>query len=114
METSYTPVDWVYREVAEEQITGGISHKIFYFKDGQVEDVSGRACALEENKEGLYIRMDNDERIRMDRIITINGKPGAAYDEYDAHANSCMDCNGGYSQEEIDEFNAQNDRPTTG
>ena len=33
--------------------------------------------------------------IRIDRIITLFGKPGAAYDEYDAFANACMDCSGG-------------------
>ncbi|WP_240452744.1 hypothetical protein [Sphingobacterium sp. xlx-130] len=46
--------------------------------------------------------MDNDYRIRIDRIITLFGKIGAAYDEYNQYANSCMDCTGGYTKEELE------------
>jgi hypothetical protein len=35
------------------------------------------------------------EQVRLDRIITINGKPGPAFDEYDNYANACLSCQGG-------------------
>jgi hypothetical protein len=34
-------------------------------------------------------------KIRLDRIIVFNGKPGPAYDEYDSYALACLDCTGG-------------------
>jgi hypothetical protein len=39
--------------------------------------------------------MEPEMRIRVDRIITVFGKPGAAFDEYDAYANACLSCTGG-------------------
>jgi len=45
---------------------------------------------------GLYIVMDPEYKIRIDRIITVFGKPGPAYDEYEAYANQCLSCTGGY------------------
>jgi len=35
------------------------------------------------------------EQVRLDCIITINGKPGPAFDEYDSYANACLSCQGG-------------------
>ena len=54
-----------------------------------------------EVKQGLFVVLDNDVAIRVDRIITLFGKPGAAYDEYNAYGNACMDCTGGYDPEEL-------------
>ncbi|HYC84429.1 MAG TPA: hypothetical protein VEB86_04370 [Chryseosolibacter sp.] len=97
-ETSYRPVEWVYREVIDEEIQKKTEGKIFYFCE--VEFI---CCAygairgvVELNGQGLFIELDSKERIRVDRIITLFGKPGAAYDEYDAYANACLDCKGGY------------------
>lgn len=105
METSYLPVQWIYREIAEEQIEKETKGKIFYFKEGIVSEAVGIVKVMEENRDGIFLRLDNAQAIRLDRVITLFGKPGAAYDEYYAFGNSCMDCNGGYSQNEIDEFN---------
>lgn len=106
MENSYLPVQWVYREVAAEQIARGASGKIFYFSDGQVCEISDTVLSLKDEPEGVFLYLQGGASIRLDRVITLFGKPGAAYDEYDAFANACMDCNGGYSQEEINEFNS--------
>ncbi|MDF3079302.1 MAG: hypothetical protein K0S09_3191 [Sphingobacteriaceae bacterium] len=104
METSYTPVAWEFREVIEEQIEKQAFGKIFFFcsEDGICSE-EGRVRALEEIAgEGLFLVLDSHRKIRIDRIITLYGKPGAAYDEYDSYANSCMDCNGGYEKEDLD------------
>lgn len=103
MGTSYLPVQWVYREVIEEEIAKGTSGKIFYFGEGEVLEVQGTILAMEETQnQGVFIRMDTEERVRIDRIITLYGKPGAAYDEYNSYADACMDCLGGYTKEELD------------
>ncbi len=94
---SYSPVQYVYREIAEAQIQKGNRGKVFYFDaHDEVESEEGRITGLKESDEGLFLQMDTEKTIRMDRVITLFGKPGAAYDEYDGYANACLDCTGGY------------------
>jgi hypothetical protein len=98
METSYSPVQYVYREVIEEAITNQSRGKVFYFcEDNTVGSVEGTILKMEETPgKGLFILMHPETYIRIDRIITLFGKPGAAFDEYDAYGNTCLDCKGGY------------------
>ena len=106
METSYSPVDWAYREVIEEQIAKNTEGKIFFFcEEETICTAIGKVIKMEEiDGKGIFIHLEPEKSIRIDRIITLFGKPGAAYDEYDAYANACMDCSGGYSKEELDEM----------
>ncbi len=99
---TYLPVAWEYRETVEEEIKKARRGKIFFFNhDQQVDEALGQVVKLEENKsEGVFILLDTGIKIRLDRIITLFGKVGAAYDEYDAYANACMDCMGGYEKED--------------
>lgn len=99
----YLPVAWEYRESLEDEIRKERVGKIFYFDDhNQLEQAEGRIVELfEQGGEGVFIRLDREPTgsqpqcpIRIDRIITVFGKIGPAYDEYDAFANSCMDCKG--------------------
>lgn len=99
MEVSYSPVQYVYREVIDEQIASGTEGKVFYFNpEGKVDSREGKVTKMEEiSGKGLFIFMQpTGDQIRIDRIITLFGKPGAAFDEYDAYANACLDCKGGY------------------
>ena len=98
METSYTPVQYVYREIIEEEIEKRTTGKIFYFNSDQVVDsIEGRVVKMEDiNGKGVFITLDPEARLQIDRIITLFGKPGAAFDEYDAYANQCLSCTGGY------------------
>lgn len=104
MEASYSPVQWVYREVIDEAIANRTQGKIFYFdQKSQVSSEEGTVVKMEEIKAlGTFIYLDNENSIRIDRIITLFGKPGAAYDEYNAYALSCMECMGGYEKEDLD------------
>jgi hypothetical protein len=97
METSYTPVQYVFREVIQEEIEKQTRGKIFHFlSDNTVESSEGQIIRMEEIPgKGIFILMDPERQIRIDRIITLFGKPGAAFDEYDAYANACMNCTGG-------------------
>lgn len=98
MDYSYSPVQYVYREIIEEEITKQSRGKVFYFNDDQaVDSCEGELVSLAEFEgKGLFIRMIPEAQIRIDRIITLFGKPGAAYDEYDNFANQCLSCTGGY------------------
>lgn len=97
MKTSYMPVQWVYREVIAEQLEKQTKGKVFFFNDsGEVDEFKGVIRAVEETEDGLFVVLDPEGRVRADRIITLFGKPGAAYDEYDAYANQCLACTGGY------------------
>ncbi|MEJ6980202.1 hypothetical protein WG906_07055 [Pedobacter sp. P351] len=104
METSYLPVQWVYREIVEEEIAKETNGTIFYFNDEDViRDSKGRIVKLEDiSGEGVFIKLDSGESIRIDRVITLYGKPGAAYEDYNYYANACLDCMGGYQKGELE------------
>jgi hypothetical protein len=98
MDYSYSPVQYVYREIIEEEIAKHSRGKIFYFNEDQaVDSCEGQLVTLMEIEgKGLFIKLSPEVQIRIDRIITLFGKPGAAYDEYDDFANQCLSCTGGY------------------
>lgn len=101
--TSYLPVAPDYIDVIVEEIEKGTRGKVFYFNsEEKVDDAEGKAEQLIEVKgEGVFVVLESGTKIRVDRIITLYGKIGAAYDEYDAYGSSCMDCLGGYEKEEL-------------
>jgi len=102
-DNSYLPVAWEYREVVAEEIEKKTEGKIFFFDHhDQVAETKGRIVRLtEEKNSGLFIVLNTGSKIRMDKIITLFGKIGAAYEAYNAYADSCMDCMGGYTHEEL-------------
>jgi len=97
MDTSYTPVPYDFRETIEEEIVKKSLGKIFFWAEGQqVDEHSGRVDKLEDIPgKGMFVTLDSGVQIRIDRIITLFGKPGAAFDEYDAFANQCLSCTAG-------------------
>ena len=103
MSASYLPVPWDCREVIEEEMKKGTRGKIFYFCDEEgVCSKEGKITEMKElPNEGVFLYLDNGTTIRIDRIITLYGKPGASYDEYDSYANACMECMGGYEKDEL-------------
>ncbi|MFN3841563.1 MAG: hypothetical protein ACK4RF_12730 [Cyclobacteriaceae bacterium] len=98
MDTSFTPVLYEYREMIEEEIGKNTIGKVFFFNtENQLDCVEGRIVSLTEHgASGWFIQITPNSLIRIDRIITVFGRPGPAYDEYDAYANACLDCKGGY------------------
>lgn len=97
MSPRYLPVDHDYHEmISGEQATRRVA-VVHYFREGNVlgeekAKISGISRSP-QNEE--FVDLDNGSSIRIDRIIVINGKPGPAYDEYDAYALACLDCMGG-------------------
>lgn len=91
------PVAYEYRELVQQLIEEKRSGKIFFFNaEGKLDDAEGTVSELSDEKEGMFINLDAGQKLRLDRVITIFGKPGPAYDEYDAYGNVCLDCRGGY------------------
>ena len=98
MVTSFSPVQYVFREIIAEEILKETAGKVFFFDDNdKVDSCEGRVAKMEELPQlGIFIHMVPEKQIRIDRIITLFGKPGAAFDEYDNFANQCLSCTGGY------------------
>lgn len=70
---------------------------VHYFdSNGEVNDARGELeKILKIEKKGEFLQFRNNKQVRLDRIITINGRPGPAYDEYDSYALQCLECMGG-------------------
>jgi hypothetical protein len=96
MKTDFNPVYPVYYEVFTSEQEKAFS-KVFYFGNGtEVEEAKGKITGLEKNESAEeYLIFDSGQQVRIDRIITVNGIPGPAYDEYDAFALACLNCNVG-------------------
>ncbi len=95
METqnSYLPVDPDFLDiislVKEEQKSG----KVHYFDSAdQIMDSAGPIVEITSIGDGEFINLANGQLIRLDRIITLYGRPGPAYDRYDSFANACLAC----------------------
>ena len=66
MDTSYSPVEYVYREVIAEEVEKQTWGKVFYyFETGTVESVEGKVISLHELPgQGLFITMEPPAQIR--------------------------------------------------
>jgi len=94
---SYTPVPYDFREVLDEQIGKNASGKVFFWSDeDKVDEQVGRIVRIDERKgEGVFVVFDHGAQVRVDRIITLFGKPGPGFEAYDAFANQCLSCTAG-------------------
>lgn len=93
----YTPVDPDFYDIISNQSEKSGEMNIFFFKpDNEMGQAKGEYKELMKAPEGEFINFFGDDPVRLDRIITLNGKPGPAFDEYDAYANACLSCQAGY------------------
>ncbi|MBC8003899.1 MAG: hypothetical protein H7X84_00380 [Verrucomicrobia bacterium] len=94
MKTHYHPIYPDYYEIFSQEQEKEFS-KVFYFgDDNNVEEAKGKINGLVNGGSiGEFLIFDSRDEVRIDRIITINGIPGPAYDEYDAYALACLNCN---------------------
>ncbi|WP_106154454.1 hypothetical protein [Marinilabilia salmonicolor] len=97
--SKYTPVDPDFFDILESTVHKNEEQNIFFFlPDNSLGQAKGKFKHLPKNSEGEFITLKNGEFVRLDRIITINGKPGPAFDEYDNYANECLSCKAGYEE----------------
>jgi len=89
----YSPIDPEIIEIIEDYIAQGKSGKVHFFDEkGDVNSSEGTATSIVKNTYGVFLTVLGDRSVRIDRIITLMGRPGAAYDEYDRYANACLAC----------------------
>jgi len=97
MYKTYSPVVPDFYDIIESVRKKNISIKVHYFgPENELNDANGVMKGITINsKNEEYLELNSDETVRLDRIITLNGKPGPAFDEYDSYALACLDCMGG-------------------
>jgi hypothetical protein len=96
MEKEYSFINPQYDDIfAQEQKKEIV--RIFYFGNGaDLEEAKGKITERFTNSQNEdFLVFDSGDRVRVDRVITINGIPGPAYDEYDRYGLACLDCSGG-------------------
>ncbi|WP_291857320.1 hypothetical protein [Marinilabilia sp.] len=97
--SKYLQVDPDFYEILEATVHKNDVQNVFFFlPDNTLGQVKGKYNGLNKNSEGEFVTLKNGEFARLDRIITINGKPGPAFDEYDNYSNECLSCKAGYDE----------------
>lgn len=99
MTPSYLPIDPDFFDLFEKEKEND-STKVVYFGEGtNLEEVNSKINEVVKKSGNVYFMTFEDEQeVRVDRIIVYNGKPGPAFDEYDAYANECLSCKAGYEE----------------
>jgi len=94
MKTYYNPIYPEYYEIFSTEQEKEFSRICFFGDETTVEEANGKINGLVNGGSiGEFLIFNTGDEVRIDRIITINGIPGPAYDEYDAFALACLDCN---------------------
>ena len=95
----YLQVDPDFNQLIESLVQSDETFKVFYFDEqSQVMDARGSSMAVHKHPDGEFLVIGQNDHVRLDRIITINGKIGPAYEQYDAYANACFSCQAGYDE----------------
>ncbi|MEQ9297355.1 MAG: hypothetical protein RIF33_02280 [Cyclobacteriaceae bacterium] len=89
----FTPVDPDFSEIVRDTQKAVKSGKVHFFNPAdQVDDTSGHVINLEKSRRGEFLVLNTGMKVRLDKVITLFGRPGPAYDRYDAFANACLAC----------------------
>lgn len=101
--SAYLPIDPDFFALFDEEMKKD-SVKVFYFDERQypeLKESQGKAIQIvNKEKSGQFMLFENGDEVRLDRIIVYNGKPGPAYDEYDAYALAPLTCKAGYDDDD--------------
>ncbi len=99
---AFTPIDPDFFDLFQHEMYKD-SVKVIYFdveNYPQLKESNGKATAIvNKEKQGQFMVFENGDEVRLDRIVVYNGKPGPAYDEYDAYALAPLTCKAGYDDE---------------
>lgn len=99
MKPTYLPIDPDFIDMFEKEIKKDSTRVVYFGKGVNLEEENSKAEALiTKNNFEYYIKYISGKEIRVDRIITYNGNPGPAFDEYDAFALACLSCKAGYEE----------------
>ncbi len=102
MYNKYLPIDPEYFELLDKELQSG-NIRVFYFAPDNypsLKESSGKAIEVKrEHDNAYYLLFENEDKVRIDRIVVFNGIPGPAFDEYDAFALAPLTCKAGYDEE---------------
>jgi hypothetical protein len=99
--SDYLPVPFEFREIIEEQKKSGNDGLIHYFTGTKnIESARGTIKEIAKKESGEFLNLNSGDSIRLDKIITLYGRPGPSYEIYDAYANACFSCMGGMDDDE--------------
>lgn len=101
--STYTPIDPDVFELIENEISDKAFNVVYFSLSNypQLEEIKGIARSIVSMpNEGQFILFNDNKKIRLDRVIVYNGKPGPAFDEYDAYALAPLTCKAGYDDED--------------
>ena len=73
--TSYTPIDCSFYDYLEENVTMGRISVIEYLEEGSARILETRILDLKSENHVEYMVLENGLKIRLDHILTFNGKP---------------------------------------
>lgn len=94
MKTDFNPVYPHFYEIFSKAQQAAQSRAIYFSSDIDLEEAKGKITGITTNSlNEEYLCFDSGANVRIDRIISINGIPGPAYDEYDNLSMACMACN---------------------
>ncbi|MDO5524126.1 MAG: hypothetical protein Q4G48_08810 [Bacteroidia bacterium] len=100
---AYIPIDPDFFDLFQKEMDKD-ALKVIYFDTvhyPNLLETGGKATGItDKRKEGQFMTFENGDEVRLDRIIVYNGKPGPAYDEYDAYALAPLTCKAGYDDED--------------
>jgi len=84
MKSEYRPVDCMFYDMLESTVINKQETAVRYFDEsGEVQQVQGKITDIvTERDKGEFTLLDHGEKIRLDRIITLDDKPGPAMNEY--------------------------------
>lgn len=96
MKTTFSPILPDYYDLFTDEMTKDHSRIIYFDEEDSLEEAEGMIDGLSKNDlNEEFLSLDNGKQVRIDRIITINGKPGPAYGEYENFGIACHMCIGG-------------------
>lgn len=88
----YLPVNPDFVEILEANILSNKSGKIHYFMQSmELGLASGNIEEIITDIDGKFLKAGND-LVRLDKVVTLFGIPGPAYETYDRFANACLTC----------------------
>lgn len=90
----FMPIDPDYTEIIEEYISLKKCGKVNFFNEfGKIDGTSeGVGIELQSSPKGVFLLLSCGDIVRVDKIITLMGRPGPAYEAYDRYANACLTC----------------------
>ncbi len=63
----------------------------YFEKQGKISSIKSKNMSLSGNNSGHFLS-DSNNKVRLDKIVTLNGVPGPAYSIYESYMNACLTC----------------------